>query len=187
MLGSFLRRVMISLNEESLKVVKGKPNSGIIVVPLKDILAVESRIPEIAFVTPHKAPELLAAFNVAYLELDKHLKVVEMEVVTAKQNQSVIKATVLLDKCEEVFKTKGIKPSADLRQAIVDLDPDYRAATERVNALEAASEYLSGKIKVIEMAFGSVKKIIGEGTYNHKQNYGNINDQEVRNNFGKTF
>lgn len=185
---------MLSLTEDSLKVVRGKPNSGILSISLEDFRRAEERIPEIASITPHKAPELLALFNRTYLELDKIVKQIELEVHTAKQHQSTIKATVILDRAEEYFKEKGIKGSADLRQALVDLDPDYQKATERLNALEAAREFLKGKQKGIEMAFGSVRKIIGESVYNHRNT--NLNGtvdyeqqvgQDVRTNFGKVY
>lgn len=185
---------MLSLNEDFLRVVRGKPNSGIISIALSELRQIEDRISEIATVTPHKAPELLATFNRAFLELDKYVKQIELEVNIAKQHQSMIKAGILLDKAEEVFKAKGLKASADLRQALVDLDPDYQNATERLNALEAAREYLKGKQKGIEMAYGSVRKIIGENVYNHRNT--NLNGtmdheqsvgEDIRSNFGKVY
>lgn len=185
---------MMSLNEDFLRVMRGKPNSGIINIPLAEIRYVEGRIPEIATVTPHKAPELLATFNRSYLDLDKYIKQVELEVNVAKQYQSVVKASILLDRAEDVFKAKGLKASADLRQALVDLDPDYQNATERLNALEAAREYLKGKQKGIEMAYGSVRKIIGESVYNHRNtnlngtmDYEQSVGEDIRSNFGKVY
>ena len=185
---------MLVLTEDSLKVVRGKPNSGILSVSLEDFRRAEDRIPEIAAMTPQKAPELLALFNRIYLDLDKLVKQVELEVHTAKQHQATVKATVILEKAEDYFKERGIKGSPDWRQAVVDLDEDYQKATERLNALEAAREFLKGKQKGIEMAFGSVRKIIGESMYNHRNT--NLNGtvdyeqqvgEDVRSNFGKVY
>lgn len=184
---------MLSLKEDALRVVRGKPNSGIICVPLVELRRVEGRIEEIATVTPHKAPELLSTFNRAFLDLDGYIKQIELEVNIAKQFQSTVRATILLDKAEEYFKERGIKGSADLRQALVDSDVDYQNASERVNALESAREFLKGKQKGIEMAYSSVRKIIGESIYNHRNT--NLNGTvdyeqqvgEVRNNFGKVY
>ena len=159
---------MLAMTEDSLKVLKGKPNSGVLTIPLNNIRNTEARIPEIAAMTPHKAGELLSVFNTCFLELDGYAKQVEMELVIAKQNQSVVKSTVLLDKAEEIIKSKGLKGSADLRQAVFEMDPDYQKATERVNALEAAREYLVGKRKGIEMAYGSIRKLVGETVFSHR-------------------
>lgn len=159
---------MLAMTEDSLKVLKGKPNSGVLSIPLNNIRNTEARIPEIAAMTPHKAGELLSVFNTTFLELDGYVKQVEMELVIAKQNQNIVKSTVLLDKAEDIIKSKGLKASADLRMAVVELDPDYQKATERVNALEAAREYLNGKRKAIEMAYASVKKLVGEVVFTHK-------------------
>lgn len=157
---------MLSLKQDALRVVRGKPNTGIIVVPLQGIFDAEARIPEIAALTPHKAPELLSAFNAAFLEVDGFVKQIEMELTVAKQHQNVVKSIVLLDKSDQILKDKGLKASADLRQAVVEVDPDYQAATERVNALEAAREYVKGKARGMEMAYSSVKKLIGEVVHN---------------------
>jgi tetrahydromethanopterin S-methyltransferase subunit G len=185
---------MLSLREDALRVVRGKPNSGIIVVPLENFRNIEARIDEIATVTPHKAPELLSTFNRAFLDLDVFIKQVELEVHAAKMYMATVKATILLDRAEEYFKERGIKGSADLRQALVDADPDYQNASERVNALESAREFLKGKQKGIEMAYSSVRKIIGESVYNHRNT--NLNGtvdyeqqvgMDVRTNFGKVY
>jgi len=159
---------MLIMDETSLKVLKGKPNSGVLIVPLTNIRNAEQRIPEIAAVTPHKAGELLATFNSVFLEIGGYAKNAEFELTVAKQNYAQTKAIVLLDKAEEVFKSKGIKASADLRQALVDSDPDCIKAMERVNALEAACEYLKLKQKGIEMAYASVKKMLGETVHTHR-------------------
>lgn len=185
---------MLSLTEEALRVVKGKPNSGILCIPMTGFRDVEERIPEIASITPHKAPELLSTFNRAYIEMDSYIRKIELEVNIAKQHQATVRATIILDRAEAYFKERGIKGSADLRQALVDADLDYQNATERLNALESAREFLKGKQKGIEMAYASVRKIIGESVYNHRNT--NLNGtvdyeqqvgQDVRTNFGKVY
>jgi hypothetical protein len=187
---------MLSLTEDALRVVKGKPNSGILCIPMEEFRNVEDRIPEIASITPHKAPELLSTFNRAYIEMDGYIRKIELEVNIAKQYQATVRATVILDKAEAYFKERGIKGSADLRQALVDSDPDCQNATERLNALESAREFLKGKQKGIEMAYASVRKIIGESVYNHRNTNlnGTVNHEEeigktndIRSQFGNIY
>ena len=162
------------------------------VFDLSDVYEAQDRIEEVAFVTPHKAPELLAYFNKVWLKVDEISNLLEMEMAEAKKNVAVKRSEIILDRCEAIFKEKGLKASADLRQAVVDADPDYITLVDIQNSLEAAIAFLSGKQKGIEMAYGSVRKILGESTYNMRNGSGNVgnvenpNDQSIRNNFGKT-
>jgi hypothetical protein len=166
---------MLTINADRLMVLKGRPNSGVMSIPLTEIRLAESRIEEVATVTGHKAPELMSMFNRTYLDIDEIIRTIDLEVIYAKQNQSLVRSQILLDKVEEVFKQRGIKPSADLRQAVLDADPDYQSASMRVSALEAAREFFKGKQKGIEMAYSSVRKILGESMQSYAHRNTNLN------------
>lgn len=143
------------------------------VFDLGDVYAAEDRIAEVALVTPHKAPELLAFFNKVWLKVDEIVRLLEMEVVDAKQAVAMKRSEVILDRAEAIFKEKQLKASADLRQAVVDADVEYRAVLDVQNSLEAAAAFLKGKQKGVEMAYGSVRKILGESTYNMRNDSNN--------------
>ena len=166
---------MLTIKDDKLLVLKGRPNTGVMSIPMSEIRLAEARIEEVATVTGHKAPELMSMFNRVYLKIDEIVRMIELEVIHAKQNQAMVRSQILLDKVEDVFKAKGIKPSADLRQAVLDADPDYQAASMRTSALEAAREFFKGKQKGIEMAYSSVRKILGESPQSYAHRNTNLN------------
>lgn len=139
---------------------------GTFTLDMTAIQTAESRISEVAFVTPHKAPELLAVFNEVFLELTRYITKVEYEKGIAERTANKIKAVILLDRVPAILKERGLSTSADLRNAVLDLDDDYNMALDKCDQLEAMSRLLKGKLDAIEMAYNSVKKIVGENAYN---------------------
>ena len=136
------------------------------VLDLAIVYQTEQRVAEIAFVTPLKAPELLARFNEAYLYVHKHITLMEYELVRAKTAAGKIKAVILLDKVPQILEAKGLSSSADVRNAILAQDDEYQEAMDMAQKLECIIQLLKGKMEGFEWAFTSVKKIISEGTYN---------------------
>jgi hypothetical protein len=149
---------------------------GTLSINLGSLKKAENRIQEIAIVTASKAPELLAFFNSAYLEGSRLIALLELEVNRATRSANAIKSVVILDRAPEILKAKGLATdknpggSADLRQAVLEGDSEYQAALEVQQHLEATLELIKGKNKGIEMAYTSVKKILGESSYETRRN-----------------
>lgn len=146
--------------------------TGGIVLDMTNVYIAEGRIQEVAFVTPHKAPELLSTFNVTFLELTRHITKLDYERNVAKRVANKMRAIILLDRVPAILKERGLATakspagSEDLRQAILDIDEPYQTACDRVDQITAIMKLLQGKLTSIEMAYTSVKKIIGENAYN---------------------
>jgi hypothetical protein len=83
----------------------------------------------------------------------------------AEDEVNKVKASILIDKVPGLLKEKGLPSSVDMRQALVDADPDYQAARERLAFLEATVEYMRGKMKFLENAYTSIKKIMDTGNW----------------------
>lgn len=143
-----------------------RANENQLVFNMKKVLVAEARADEIAIVTPHKAPELLATFNRGYLDASNIFAGVKFEQARAEEEVAKIRANILIDKVPALLKEKGLPSSADMRQALVDADPDYQAAKDRLAYLDAAVEYVKGKMKFLENAYTSVKKIMDTGNWN---------------------
>lgn len=128
----------------------------------------ERRIPEVARVNHQRAPELLATFNVAFLVASRVLTQLEYEHLQAKIKLADIKGILLLDKVAAILAAKGLSSernpagSEGLRQAVIDTDPEYRQQQEVCNQLACARDLFENKKKGVEMAYTSVKKILGE-------------------------
>jgi hypothetical protein len=138
------------------------------------ILTAEARIPEIASVTPTKAPELLSVFNVAYLEAARLATFLEAEVLQSKRNADKIRSVVILDRAPAILEAKGLTSSKnragseDLRKSVLDGDTEYQDALEKTGQIECIHELIKTKTKGLEMAYSSVKKVLGENAYNFR-------------------
>jgi hypothetical protein len=132
----------------------------------------EARVIEIATVTPTKAPELLATFNRAALDLDKLGNMLELEYQLAVREAEKVRAEVLLDRVPKILQEKGLATakspmgSEDLRNAILAQDKDYEAAQDRADQLKAMMKMIRGKYDFFERAFRSVRTLVGEQNFN---------------------
>jgi hypothetical protein len=128
----------------------------------------ERRIPEIALVTPMKAPELLALFNEAYLCVGRYYAELELELDRAYTRAEKRKAIIILDEVPAYVQQKGLASarspmgSEDIRSACVARDDKYFNIQDKISNIKATRELMAIKMKGIEMAYNSVKKILGE-------------------------
>ncbi len=135
---------------------------------VKSISMAEQRLREVAFVNPQRAPELLAAFNVAWLEASRILTQLEYEHIQAKIKLSEIKGIILLDKAAARLEARGLISSRNpagsegLRQAVVDTDPEYQAQQDVCNQLACIRDLIEGKMQALDNGYTSVKKILGD-------------------------
>jgi hypothetical protein len=131
----------------------------------------EARIQEVATVTPAKAPELLAVFNYAALELDRLANTLELEYQMAVREAERVRGEILLDKVPAILKAKGLATdrnpmgSEDMRQAVLSQDKDYQDALDRADMLKATYKMIRGKFDAFERAFRSVRTLVGETTF----------------------
>lgn len=155
-------------SENILLVPRGKSNEEPLRLEISKIMEAEARIQEIADVNIHKAPELLACLTKAYSDINKVISGIEYEYELALQSAREIKGIVILDKAPGILKEKGLSGSknpggsADLRQAILDSDPEYKEVQGRIIKIKTHLSLLEGKKKSIDMAYTAVKKILGD-------------------------
>jgi hypothetical protein len=143
------------------------PGAAPLALPLKEIFHAEERVKEVAFVNAHKAPELLACFNIAYLDINDHLSRLELALHMVQKAAKERAAIVILDEVPRILKEKGISTarspggSEDQREAILAQDAVYSACVDRVEQVKAMLTLMKGKKEAIVMAYNSVKKILG--------------------------
>jgi hypothetical protein len=142
-----------------------------LLVRLDLIAKSEARMPEVAFVTKEKSPELLSALNIAWRDLHELVTLLRHEHDLSKDNLTKVRAQRLLDVIiPKMNETAGVPQSKDVRDALLEADADVQRAQRRVYELACVVELLTGKLKAFEMAFSSVKKIMGDNAYNHAHN-----------------
>lgn len=146
------------------------PSQGgdLLTYDLTEINTAVSRIVEVSAVNDTKAPELLRTFNVAWIQGQDVANALAAMIVEAKREMERVKGIVVLDKMKTVLATKGLATtknplgSEDLRAAVLSQDPEYQESLERVAMLEAMRAIVKTKVDGLEMAYNSVKKILGE-------------------------
>lgn len=161
---------------------RGSGEGSPIVIDLKAILVAETRVIEVQAVTPAKAGELLATFNVSWRDLHQHIVYLEKEKNDAERAMNRIKSDIFLNKVPVMLKERGLANNEHHRDAVLNLDPDWEKALDRYDQLHAVSELLKGKLKSFEMAYNSVKKLLGENAYN----FLNRNDHRTSGDTGTT-
>lgn len=145
-------------------------------IDFDQVKRIESRIQEIAIVSPTKAPELLATFNIAYLTCSRAVSKLEFEINTLQRAMDQRKSVLLLDELPAILKAKGIwtakspMGSEATREAVISADVPLMNLREKVDELTAWSRMFSDLRRGFEMAYGSVKKIVGDNPASTKPN-----------------
>jgi hypothetical protein len=138
-----------------------------IVIDLKKAAIAEARLQDVAIVNKQTASELLSTYNDIWLKLQENCTKLAFERDEAKNAVGRTRAEALLGCNDDTFKKMGhAKGSADLRNAVVDLDLEVRAAEDRLNQIRAVLAFLEAKAKAFENAYNSVKALVrgqGEG------------------------
>lgn len=170
------------------------PSGQTISVDMTQLNNAVQRIVEVQLVTKTKAPELLSTYNVAWRDAAEAMAIGRAAHIQAVRAADRIKAIILLDKAPKILLEKGLATtkspggSEHLRQAVLDLDEEYQKAVELADKIECVIELLSGKRKAVEMAFTSVKKILGEGDVGYSDMRYSSGDQvenDILSQFGK--
>ncbi|CAB4127291.1 hypothetical protein UFOVP75_123 [uncultured Caudovirales phage] len=173
---------LVTSSKSELVVPAGNPEKPVLKMAVDYIRRAESRIGEIASMTPLKAPELLATFNQAWMDATRFATMLEAQKVEAQRNVDKVRSVILIDKIPGILLAKNLATpkspmgSEDVRNAIIDVDVDYNAAIDRYNTIVCYLDLMKGKAKGLEMAYTSVKRILGEHSFNYKPNYGDRSD-----------
>ena len=122
----------------------------------------ESRLHEAQIVNPSSYSNLEYAFNEGYREARRHLAVLGFQMALAEKAMREAKSIALLDEYPEylntIGKTKGIKDSAQIRDAYLETYLPYTSAQDRINMLKATEALIDGKLKNFENTCRYMKK-----------------------------
>lgn len=170
---------------------RGKKGQEPILIDLLEIAQTEGRLQEIAFVTAAKAPELLAVFNRACLDVSRQSAMLELEYQMSVREANRLRAEIILDKMVGILAAKGLAKasnpagSEDLRNAVLSMDPGYQEQLERSEQIKCVIALLGGRYDAFERAYTAVKKIMGENAYNHSMPNRNLSGDTGTNDVGE--
>jgi hypothetical protein len=123
-----------------------------------EIAVAESRVPEIAFVNPAKAPELMSVFSSACFALGRQVSKLHYEHRLAKKKLGDRAAVMLIDIIPDQMTAKSLRDNEQNRQAFLDLDPEYSAAWLAEAQAEALLMLTERKLRDMEGALNAVKE-----------------------------
>jgi hypothetical protein len=151
---------------EALVFPSGNGADEPVVLDLRKVFKAEARLIELHHVTRVKAGELLHCFIEAWHDARQGQARARKQLVVAKRKLKEIKAEVVLDRAIDILKAKGListrspSGSEDLRESVVTRDPSYQRASERMEQIEAAVEFMEIKAEVFKMAYFAVNKLV---------------------------
>lgn len=125
----------------------------------------ERRMHEVASVTKFKAQELLDLFNHAHLAASRARAVFLRASQRAESALEALAADIALNRAPAILKEKGlVSPrspggSEDLRQSVVQADPEYREMRDQLIDLKSGVETFSVRARAMEKAFSAVKAV----------------------------
>jgi len=146
---------------EVLEVPRGDLGASPLQLKMAPLYEAELRISETRVSNPATAAELMAVFNEACHTSTKYISWIKYEILRAKRNYELAKATVLIDKLpDEVAKLKevGIKDNADFRAALVNRDKECRTYKDFLDVLEATKTFIEAKLKTFERSYWDSKE-----------------------------
>lgn len=142
-----------------------------IVMEFKNIVEGERRLVEAKLVNAATYSELEFVYNEGYREAKKYLSLVQYEIAKAKQIIRRVKSEFLLDEYPAFLKEKRLNDNSANREAFLERQGSYVAATDRLDMLLALESLLEGKIKVFENVCRYMKKqmdiLIRSGSINY--------------------
>lgn len=152
----------MNLTRENLTIPNPDPRGDSIYIKydMKRVFEAENRIEEISFISNSKAPELLTKFSLAMKDLGEHLADLGYRESVAKRKMRERRAVVVMEVIPAKLAEKKLSNNDTNREAVIELDPEYSAATDVLNQIEASFVLIREKLRGIESAINSTKKVL---------------------------
>lgn len=126
----------------------------------KNISEGEKRIIEARAVNGATYSDLEYSFNEGYREAKVNLTTIGYEITQAEKRMREVKSQLLLDEYPAFLKEKSLKDNAEIRNAFLETNQDYKNAQDRIDMLRAIENLMEGKIKVFENVCRFMRKEI---------------------------
>ncbi|RLF66579.1 MAG: hypothetical protein DRN30_01850 [Thermoplasmata archaeon] len=154
-------------NLSLLEIPRGDADRGLLQLDMSLIYQAEGRISETRVANPATAAELTATFNEACNTATKYIAWIKYEILRARRNYDLAKATVIIDKLPEEaarMKEAGIKSNPDFREALISRDAECRQSKDIWDALEATKTFIEAKVKTFERSYWDAKENVKKAT-----------------------
>jgi len=158
-----MKNGLIKIDDFGLDLVQLIKEIGI-VIDYTEISKYEAQRKDITTLDIFSAPIYLRDFNEACDHVSNLLAKLELALSESIIEMDSQEAKAKMERAPIYFKENdilggGIKDSATLRETYLKLDPFYKVARQKVNALKALYKFLEKKMKAFERDYYSVKQI----------------------------
>lgn len=126
---------------------------------LRLVESAENRVNDLKTVNTTNGQELMALFCRAAYSLSKVYSDLQLQLQFAKDRVAHRRAIMLIDEIPPRLKAKGLQDNQMSRQAFLDLDEEYRKASNIHAEIEAAITYVEKQLKATENTLSGIKKI----------------------------
>lgn len=149
--------ISLSSKLNILRVPDGE--SGLeISIDVSEIFNALERVKEIPRATAMTAPELMSTFTHAMVQATRLITIIEQEKIKADSSYRTEKSIALLDRVDGILAAKNQKSTADMRDAVLQADPQVRKFYDRAKQLEVLSSMFHSTYQDLREALYSVKK-----------------------------
>lgn len=149
-----------AIESATIIIPRGRKGLAPITMDIQSITQVLSRIKELEALNVATYPEFITSINLALVQAGRLTALVEIEYKEALNSLDVAEAIARLEKAESVLQSKGVKSSADTRDAAVTLDPDVQEAIQRKDVLAAMFEWVKHLRVSVERLYFSAKQVM---------------------------
>lgn len=157
--GSFLSGDQMHINAQELTIPNPNKLGDLrLRFDLKTLFAAETRVEEIAFITPLKGAELMSVFSAALRDLSTYLAQLHYHSATAAKKKRERRAVVVVDLIPAKLAERKLSNNDSSREAIIELDPEHSVLCDIENEVEAAFVFVREKFRSIESHLNAVKK-----------------------------
>jgi hypothetical protein len=141
---------MPNFTENHCLTIPSLNGDGVTTLDISNIKEGERRLIEAKMVNPATYSELEYTFGEGYREARKHLSFLGYEIAKASKKQNDIKARLLIDEYNGFLKEKSLKDNSSIRDAFLQVNPEFVSCQDRIDMLNALVSFLEGKVKVFE-------------------------------------
>lgn len=152
----------------TLYVVSGPDNQ--VDIDVERVVRAEARIAETEVVTNEKAPELLGFLNRSLGDLQRTEARLRLEKDKAEVAARRARSDALLTLTDEFVAARGFsKSSKEVREALIDKDPEVVRLEDRLTELAAQVSYANASGRKFYNAFSALKNRVAvpQGDQNH--------------------
>lgn len=147
-----------------LTIPRGQKNLPPLLMDISEIVSALDLSRDLMGINIATYPQIISAINTALVQCTRLITTIDLELKDVSHNLEKAEAVVRLEKADSVISGKGLKTSADLRDAVVAIDLEVSELTNKKNMLVALLKYAENMKSDLERIYFSAKYVLDTKT-----------------------